>query len=427
VTGWFARKLAPPAPPENGTRDLALEGMRGICACLVLYAHTTMPMLRLDPAYVPSRVFWWFNLGSVAVLFFFVLSGYVIGLTTRAPFSGREARAYAGRRILRLVPVNTAAVLISWFLLPQVALATVFGNLGFLQSFKAYPFGLSVEVMPDNLNLWSLNFEALYYIGFVGIWWLAPRIGWVVCLLGILAAAAALPGGHVLGSSYALGALYWLAGLSVAWLSPRQGRTGNWPSAMLAIVVMWPMAPLQNLLLRLHVPDSVSPLPLPSLHRLDMLPTLVWLLLAVTGRGAVWQRRLTLFCLTLASAGVIRTLYAGDASEPGAITCYALLLGLAWSIGRWSPGVSALARLAPLGAISYGIYAVGFPIEWGVYKSGWLPMGDALTYAVRALVLVGTTLGLAWVLERKVQPALRRAFTRFPGPPEPPAPAAGRG
>jgi len=158
-----------------------------------------------------------------------------------------------------------------------------------------------------------------------------------------------------------------------------------------------------------------------------MLPALVWLLLAVTGRGAVWQRRLTLFCLTLASAGVLRTLYAGDASEPGAITCYALLLGFAWSIGRWAPGVSALARLAPLGAISYGIYAVGFPIQWGVYKSGWLPMGDALTYTVRALVLVGTTLGLAWVLERKVQPALRRVFTRFPGPPEPPAPEAGRG
>ena len=414
MKAWFARTLSPPAAPEAGTRDMALEGLRGICAGLVLYAHATMPYLRLDPAYVPSRRFWWFNLGSVAVLFFFVLSGYVIGLTTRSTFSGPEARAYVGRRLLRLVPVNTAAVLLSWMLLPQVAWATVLGNLAFLQSFKAYPFGLGVEVMPDNLNLWSLNFEALYYAAFLGVWWLAPRIVWVVCLAALLSATAALPGGHVLLSSYALGALYWIAGLSVAWLAPRQGRTGNWPSAMLAVVVTWPMAPLQGLLLRLHVPDAVSPLPLPSLHRLDMLPALVWLLLAVTGRAAAWQRRLTVFCLAVATAGLVQGLYCGDAAEPGAMTCYGLLLGFAWSIGRWKPGVSALERLAPLGAISYGVYAVGFPIQWAVYRTRWLPMGDALTYAVRAALLVGTTLGVAWLLERRVQPALRRAFARAP-------------
>jgi len=411
VTAWLARRLAPPAPPEKAARDQALEGLRGICACLVLYAHTTIPMLRLDPAFVPPRMFWWFNLGSVAVLFFFVLSGYVIGLTVRAPFSGPGARAYAGRRLIRLVPVNTAAVLLSWFLLPQVALGTVLGNLGFLESFKAYPLGLHVDVMPDNLNLWSLNFEALYYLAFLAVWWLAPRAGWVVLLVGIIAATALLPGEHVLASSYALGALYWIAGLSVAWLAPRQGRTGNWPSAMLAIVVMWPVAPLRNLLLLLHVPDSVAPLPLPSLHRLDMLPALVWLLLAVTGRGAAWQKRLALLCLTLASAALIRGFHAG---ETGAMVCYTALLGLAWALALWEPAVSALARLAPLGAISYGIYAVGFPIQWGVYKTGWLPMGDAWTYSMRAILLVGTTLGLAWVLEKIVQPAVRRAFTRAP-------------
>lgn len=391
---------------------MALEGLRGICACLVLYAHTTMPMLRLDPAYVPSRLFWWFNLGSVAVLFFFLLSGYVIGLTTRSPFSGREARAYAGRRLLRLVPVNTAAVLLSWFLLPQVMIGTTLGNLCFLQNFKPYLSGLSVEVMPDNLNLWSLNFEALYYVAFVVIWWLTPRSGWVVLFVAMVAAALALPGDHTLVSCYALGALYWLAGLAVAWLAPRKGSPGNWPSAMLAIVVTWPLAPLQHLLVLAHVPDTIAPLPLPSLHRLDILPALVWLLLAVTGRSPLWQKRLTVLCLTWASVALVRSLLARDAAEPGAMLCYSAMLGLAWAVGRWEPLASGLARLAPVGAISYGIYAVAFPIQWGVYKTGWMPMGDALTYTVRAAVLVGTTLGLAWLLERKLQPAVRRAFTQ---------------
>jgi peptidoglycan/LPS O-acetylase OafA/YrhL len=190
-------------------------------------------MLRLDPAYAPSRRFWWFNLGSVAVLFFFVLSGYVIGLTVRAPFSGAQARGYLGRRLLRLVPVNTAAVLLSWVLLPQIAPGTPLGNLGFLQNFKPYPFGWHVDVMPDNLNLWSLNFEALYYLAFLGVWWLAPRSGYVVCAIAAVAAAA-LPGEHMVASCYAFGALYWAAGLLVAWLSSRDPGPGNWPSRTFA-------------------------------------------------------------------------------------------------------------------------------------------------------------------------------------------------
>ena len=411
MTGWLAKNLTPSVPPEAGGRDFGLEGLRGICACLVLYAHMTMPSTRLDPAYAPSGRFWWFNLGSAAVLFFFVLSGYVIGLTVRAPFSGSEARAYLGRRLLRLVPTNTAAVLLGWVLLTGIAPRTVLGNLLFLQNYKAYPFGWRIDVLPDNLNLWSLNFEALYYLGFLGVWWLAPRAGWVVCLLGMIAAAAAvLPGDHVVASSYAYGAMYWIAGLSVAWLASRTGRPGNWPSAMLVAVAMWPLAPLRNALFLAHAPDPVVPLPVPSLHRLDLLPTFVWLILAVTGRSAAWQRRLALFCLCSASAALARGLYAGDVAETGAMVCYTAALAVAWALVRWKPKVSLLALLAPLGSLSYAVYAVGFPIQFGLSQAPWLPRGTAWSYALRAALLVGITFGLAWMIEQKMQPAIRRAF-----------------
>jgi peptidoglycan/LPS O-acetylase OafA/YrhL len=416
VTGWLSRRLAPPALSGKPPRDLALEGLRGICACLVLYAHMTIPSRRLDPGYAPSGVFWWFNLGSVAVLFFFVLSGYVIGLTVRGPCSGPAARGYLGRRALRLIPVNTAAVLLAWALLPQVTVGTVLGNLGFLQNFRPYAFGWQVDVMPDNLNLWSLNFEALYYIGFLAVWALAPRAGWVAGLLVLLAATAALPGEHVVASCYAFGALYWLAGLSVAWLAPKAPSTGNWPSAMLAVLVMWPLAPLRNLLYSLHVPDRVAPLPLPSLHRLDLLPALVWLLLAVTGRAAAWQRRLGLFCLACATAGFARGLYFGDTGETGAMVCYGAAIALAWGLLRWEPAASSLGRLAPLGAVSFAVYAVAFPIEYGLYRNGWLPVGSAPSYALRALLLATVTFGVAWILDIELQPLIRRAFRPAPPP-----------
>jgi peptidoglycan/LPS O-acetylase OafA/YrhL len=412
MSGFFANRLAAPPLREAGGRDLALEGLRGVCACLVLYAHMTIPSPRLDPAYAPSARFWWFNLGAVAVLFFFVLSGYVIGLTVREPFSGTAARAYMGRRLIRLVPVSTAAVLLSWAMFPQAALGTVLGNLLFLQNFKAYPFGWRVDVLTDNLNLWSLNFEALYYVGFLAVWWLSPRVVWVACLLGVVAGGIALPGDHVLSSSYAFGALYWVAGLSVAWIVPRHAGGGNWPSAMLATLCAWPLAPLQRLLLMAHIQDPVAPLPLPSLHRIDLLPYLVWLLLAVTGRGAAWQRRLSWFCLTWSTAALALGFFRGDIGEPGEVAFFAAVLAVAWALMRWEPAPSALGRLAPVGAISYGIYAVAFPIEYGVLRASWLPAGDAWTYTLRAVVLVGTTFGLAWVLEHMLQPAVRRAVTR---------------
>jgi len=412
MRGFLARRLCAPAAPGPAERDLALEGLRGICACLVLYAHMTIPSPRLDPAYAPSPVFWWFNLGSVAVLFFFVLSGYVIGLTVRAPFSGQQARGYLGRRLLRLAPVNAAAVLLSFALLPRTAPGTVLGNLAFLQNFKAYPLGWHVDMMTDNLNLWSLNFEALYYIAFLAVWWLAPRLGWVAGLLCIAAAATALPGDHVLASSYAFGALYWLAGLSAAWLAPREAAPGNWPSAMLAAMSIWSLAPLQRLLLLAHVADPVAPMPMPSLHRIDQLPFLLWLLLAVTGRGGAWQRRLGWFCLAWASGAVVLGLVDGGAAGgPGERAFFAAAIALAWILMRWTPNPAALGRLAPVGAISFAIYAVAFPIEFGILGVAWLPSGTAWSYALRAAILVGTTFGLAWVLERKVQPAIRRALT----------------
>jgi peptidoglycan/LPS O-acetylase OafA/YrhL len=411
VSGWLAKRLAPGAAPEAEGKNFALEGLRGICACLVLYAHVTIPRPRLDPGYAPSGRFWWFNLGSVAVLFFFVLSGYVIGLTVREPFSGPEARGYLGRRLLRLVPINTVAVLVGWVLFTEMAPATVLGNLVFLQNYKAYPFGHYVEVMPDNLNLWSLNFEALFYIAFLAVWWMAPLMGWVLCLLGGVAAAAALvPGDHVMASSYAYGAMYWLAGLSAAWLAGKPGRPGNWPSAMLVILVMWPLAPLGHALFLAHVPAPEGSLPVPSLHRIDLLPALVWLLLAVTGRAAAWQGRLAIVCLVWASLGLAWGFHAGDVADPGAMACYTAAIMLAWALVFWRPGTSLLARFAPVGAISYAVYAVGFPIEFGIWHDGWLPSGSASSYALRAAVLVVTTFGLAWLLERKLQPAIRRAI-----------------
>jgi peptidoglycan/LPS O-acetylase OafA/YrhL len=66
-----------PAP-----HDQAVEGLRALAALAVIYAHFTSPGPRLDPVYAPSEIFWRFELALPAVMIFFLLSGYVIGITT---------------------------------------------------------------------------------------------------------------------------------------------------------------------------------------------------------------------------------------------------------------------------------------------------------------------------------------------------------
>lgn len=414
MAGLFQRRLVPPEAGRGApARDLALEGLRGLCALLVFYGHATSRVPSLDPVYSPPAPFWWLDAGSVAVLIFFVLSGYVIGLTVRAPFSAPAAGGYLGRRLLRLVPVNTAAVLVSWALAPRIPAGTVLGNLAFLENSNPYFLGWRMPVMANNPSLWTLNFEMLYYLMFTAVWRLAPRAGWLLCSLAVaVSGAVVLPAFPQFVSCYASGALYWFAGLSIAWLAPRDAGAGNWPSALLVAVVMWPLAPFWafSASWRLH---DLSILPL-SLRRMDILPVCLWLLLVLTGRGRRWQARLAVACLLIASAGLVMRFATGDFGDlgGGAFAAFAAVVGLAWLLVGWRPEPALLVRLAPVGTLSYGLYAVSLALQFGILVQPGMPRGTPLSYALRFALLGALSFGIAWLLELKLQPEVRRRLTR---------------
>jgi hypothetical protein len=410
MDGFFSRSLVPPAPhPGPVSRDLALEGMRGLCALLVMYGHAFAPIPVLDRVYSPPDPFSWLEMARIAVLFFFVLSGYVIGLTVRTEFTAPAARGYLGRRLLRLVPVNTAAVLIAWALAPRTGLGTVLGNLGFLQNYNPYFFGWRVPIMANDASLWTLNFELFYYLLFLAVWRYAPRAGLLIILLAAGSVGAAVCAGFPqFLSCYAVGALYWFAGLAVAWLGSRGSGHGNWPSALLVAAVMWPLDPLGKLFAARNLTDYG--IPSVSLQRLDLLPVCLWLLLAISGRAPRWHRPLTVACLLWASlAWVLRyaTRDFGDKSQ-GAYYAYFAAIFLAWMWSKWKPEPVLLAKLAPVGLVSFGLYAVSLALQFGILTWPSLPMGSAWTYALRLAILVGLSFAIAWLLERRLQPALRR-------------------
>jgi peptidoglycan/LPS O-acetylase OafA/YrhL len=103
---------------KTGEYEAGTEGLRGLCALIVLYTHLFAPFPHIDPGYAPTEAFWWFEAGQGAVLLFFVLSGYVIGLTNQRPFSRAAAANYGWRRFVRIVPLYVLAVLLSYWVQP---------------------------------------------------------------------------------------------------------------------------------------------------------------------------------------------------------------------------------------------------------------------------------------------------------------------
>ncbi len=166
--------MTPPAAAPRQRYEI-LDGLRGVAALLVIWYH-------VFEAFATSPVDQRFNHGYLAVDFFFVLSGFVIGHAYDSRWQrGMTAGRFIVRRIIRLQPmviigvllgvvsfiiqgcerwdgtaVSTSAVIVS-FLLGLLMLPALPGTMPEVRG--------NGEMFPLNGPSWSLFFE---YIGSIG-------------------------------------------------------------------------------------------------------------------------------------------------------------------------------------------------------------------------------------------------------------------
>jgi peptidoglycan/LPS O-acetylase OafA/YrhL len=402
---WLFTRLRPMPGLARPERDQPLEALRGICAVLVLLSHLLIPLPTVDPGFKPpDRLFAWLNLGLPAVLIFFVLSGYVIGLTTRGPASPAGVADYLRRRAWRLLPVTFAAILLSWCLHPAVSGPMLLGNFLFLQNHLPYPVtGWFLPPLVNNQALWTLHYEVLYYGLFLVVWRFAAPVGAVLALgaLGAFGMALGWPVSEFFGRA-ACGALYWFAGLAVAWLTnPPAGkdRRTAWPAALLGAYALWQLGGLRAVLLHAEADKLMWPTAL-SPHRLDFLPAALWCLLAVTGRAPRAETILAGACVAWGWLGAGSYLWLGYWPDQNWPALLALVVASASLGRRFSP--DGLARLAPLGAISFGVYAFASPLQIAL-AARWPELSGSLaTFVLRCVVLVLLTAGLAWLVDHRL-------------------------
>ena len=400
-------------------QDQAVEGLRAAAALTVIYAHFTSPGPMLDPGYAPPDLFWRFEAALPAVMIFFLLSGYVIGLTNRGAPSRPALGQYLHRRAVRLLPIYFAAVLFGWLARPGPALADLAGNFLLLQN-AAPDSPFHVQLLFGNTNLWSLHYEVIYYLGFLLVWWLRPPLLPLLLVLLLTGALGALLPGFSLWSAWlACGAVFWLLGLSVAWHLPADAtaRGGPWPSAVLLAVATWRLQIFRAGLVWLGHP--VVWLPGITFDYFDTLPVLLWLFLLITRRRPHWLRPLELAAWLLPAAYVVWRNRAGLLPWSDPVMPAAALGLLALVLRGWNPTLGVVERLAPLGAISYGLYAFGAPMQFFV-RSLWPAWsGTAWTYGGRCLLALILVFATAWFFERRLQPWFRRRLgpgRTYPGP-----------
>jgi exopolysaccharide production protein ExoZ len=143
-----------------------LQYLRAIAALLVVYFHSVLQVPKADAGFD-----WQFHLfGETGVDIFFVLSGFVMWLTT----AGRQISPveFYRRRIKRVVPLYWLATLFSAavaLVAPSILKSTIFNIPHLVASLLFLPWVNPAEphlITPVVVPGWTLNYEMFFYFVF---------------------------------------------------------------------------------------------------------------------------------------------------------------------------------------------------------------------------------------------------------------------
>lgn len=392
-------------------RNAGLELVRGLAALVVLATHlTVIPGVRERAGPAVQLLHW----GTEAVVVFFLLSGVVIRLSQdRRP---RTRSGFLLSRAVRILPLYWVAVALTLAVSAAADSSppadTVVGNLMFLQTLPGY----IVPVLGFNQPLWSLSYEAFFYLAFalsVGRYQAAVLAAWAIVAL---AAVGYMIGGEPSGivGHFATMTAYssiWLLGYALPGV-PARLRPGTVTGvAFLALV---PSAA------RLDIPGGYYN---PAKHLLvAVLACPLFLSLLTLGRLPSGRRPRFWWPVWFATyAAVAAALVVLSSSLWASKLIY---LALPWPVTAIA---AAVARVAPtafgaapfalaLGRLSYALYLFHYPI---------LSLAAVLGLNVYAglLVLPAAAVAFAVAGEYGLQPFVYALV--FPKPPLPRVPRDG--
>jgi len=392
-------------------RIAELEGLRGLCALSVLLSHLSYDSTGFRtggashfPGYPADFIA---SFGSIGVLIFFVLSGFVIGTSTTEAFSKQAVKLYFRRRLLRLYPIYIVALVASFWIAGESLLSRSFlVHLAFLQTWLE-------PTISTNGVLWTLHMEMMFYLLFLLVW--SELVSLRVAL--VISAACCLVSPFVELHFVRVGAYFhvWLLGLWASRLrSAAQALDARlfWPAVLIGIAT----ARLSAIEAVVHRWDVSGHGQLSTVGVLALSGALLAPVAVLGGAGSPRMRTLVLGSIAISGlsclAGVAHALqpHVPHVSSH-AIAPIFLGLGVLAALARFGPPMKQLAGLSWLGGLSYALYVIQNPVEHAVFPR--VPAGrPGGTWWTVCLAILCVVFALSYLLERRFQPAVARLVRR---------------
>lgn len=410
-------------PPQAVPRrrfEFNLEGLRGFAAVVVIFNHVVVHKNSLDPGYFLKGDWVTAPPGHSSVLLFFILSGYVIGLTNKSSLTRSTIGPYLSKRLIRLYPIYVVSLVFALLIArTHYSLGTIAGNFLFLQN-------TVVPCTQENSPLWSLNYEAVYYLAFIPIsyYGIAPiRVCIAAAFLGIIFTTV-LP--MPLAGSYSFGFVFWSIGL---WLAQSNRLATSYTSFWLLLgllALFLGYESLNPLVLGVFLMDTKLHIHFASQFRqanvlfedLARIPFLLYLFIRFTNYTIKWERLALSYFICSGFLYYFRIFfkYGFDAPLTSALLVPVIFLTIGtvlivFSYSRPQPQnvVPLPTVFLKLGAISYGVYAIHFPMSLFLSHFSFFS-GSLFTFSCRLLLDIALVLTAGYFLELKLQPAVKKLF-----------------
>lgn len=358
-----------------------------------------------------------------------MLSGYVIGVSTKKPLTWATSGTYVKKRLVRLYPIFLLMMLLTVIVSVQhFGLKTLLGNALFLQGIKVD------EIL---LPAWSLNYEMVYYAFFivVSIFRLNPFVIATVALPVGLVNWVLYPTLHVaILSSYSFGLIYWILGLGISrQLAAAPEDKASYQvllGALFYLLCIDQFNPVKMVMERVGAAAGLGDFAFPgatavmtsiSFYDLSYLLFALVLILTFVGKrfpyrlpalqGLVGLSAVTVFARLLlhAQSGGFTAFDQKFHVMPAAFLLAALVCLFWRSTWLERAGEHVMRAGKWLGELSYGVYLAHFPLML-LFGRVHLFAGTPMASAVRWVLFLALSIGLGYLLEKVMQPRIKAFF-----------------
>ena len=417
------------ATARDGSKfEKNLEALRGLAAFVVLLHHGLAPYY-LDPHFRPSGIFTYDPPGHDSVILFFILSGFVIGLTNKGYLTLATVGAYIKKRLVRIYPIYFISVLfalgVSAF---KYRLVTILLNMAFLQIVAA-------TVITENSPIWTLHYEIVFYLMFIpfSLFRLGPKIlALILTVIGFLNYFVQDIFYSPLLSTYLFGFTFWLLGIVISNNFKTKRPSISYPllvSQLLLFMSLNYMNPIETLLRKatimlFHHQLSFSEASVwynkINIYDYALVPyafvcILVFINASFQYRGSIL--RLLQLLPVLHLVYIFKNRHDADLINPfiipvGLYIISTLIFFSRKYISSWS-GNGLIEALVRVGSISYGLYIIHYPFLY-IFNRIEVFSGTPFTYVVRLMIFILIVFLGAYFLEKRFQQLVIRFVRTTP-------------